>query len=325
MRILIIGGTRFVGRALVEAGLTRGHELTLFHRGQTNPDAFPEVERILGDRDGGLSALGDRTWDAVIDTCGYVPRIVRASAEALRGRVDLYAFISTISVYQEGTGPFDEASPLATLADPTTEEITGETYGGLKVLCEEAVHEVFSDRALIVRPGLIVGPHDPTNRMTYWIQRMAQGGDVLAPGGPQQPVQFIDAYDLAVFTLDHVEKMTRDVFNATGPRLGFGEFLAACAEAAGTAPHLHWASDAFLAEQGVGAWMEMPLWMPGPVAETSLVTRIDHAVAAGLRFRPLVETLRDTLKWVQSLDTPPGQAGMAPEREQELLKALQGR
>src|SRR5512136_1410936 len=217
MNLLIIGGTRFVGRHLVEYALARGHTLTLFNRGQSNPDLFPRVEQLHGDRAADLSLLQDRSWDAVIDTCGYVPRIVRLSAQTLAGRTDRYVFISTVSVYaQDNPRGMDENAPLAALKDETIEEITSETYGGLKALCEKAVEAVYPNRALIIRPGLIVGPYDPTDRFTYWPWRTAQGGEVLAPGNPDQPQQIIDARDMARWIVQMVEAKRTGVFNAVG-------------------------------------------------------------------------------------------------------------
>jgi 2'-hydroxyisoflavone reductase len=181
VRLLVLGGTQFVGRALVEAALHGGHEVTLFHRGRTNADLFPEAEHVLGDRDGGLDLLRGRAWDACLDVCGYVPRVVRQSADLLRGAVGRYVFVSTISVYASLAEPAVEGSPLAELADTAVEEITGETYGGLKVLCEREVERAFGDDALVIRPGFVVGPHDPTGRFTYWAHRAAAGGEMLVP------------------------------------------------------------------------------------------------------------------------------------------------
>ncbi len=218
MRILILGGTVFVGRHLVEAALARGHEVTLFNRGQHGPDLYPGVEKLRGDRDGGLDALRGRRWDAAIDTCGYVPRIVRASATLLANAVDHYTFISSVSVYPEAhTRHLDEDSPVGALDDESVEDVTPETYGPLKALCEQAAEGAMSGRALTIRPGLIVGPHDPTDRFTYWPRRVAQGGEVLAPGRPERPVQIIDARDLAAWTLQLVASGARGVYNATGP------------------------------------------------------------------------------------------------------------
>src|SRR5882762_6808084 len=200
MRILVLGGTRFLGRGFVVAAQARGHELTLFNRGRTNPELHPRVERILGDRDGGLGALAGRTWDAVVDPSGFFPRVVGASARALAGSVGRYLFVSSISVYAEPIPHgVDETAPVAPLADPAVEDIGGGAYGGLKALCEDRVREAFGERATVVRPGLIVGPHDTTDRFPYWPRRIARGGEVLAPGEPSAPVQLIDARDLAAF------------------------------------------------------------------------------------------------------------------------------
>ena len=199
MKLLLLGGPRFLGRALTDSALERGHELTFFNRGTTNPGLYPEAERLLGDRASELSALAGRAWDAVIDTSGYLPAAVRAAAETLADS-GLYCFVSSVSVYADFTRPTDEESPIAELGD-LGDEVTAESYGALKALCEEAVRGCFSDRALVVRPGLIVGPHDPTGRFTYWPHRVARGGDVLAPGPSDRPTQFIDVRDLAEWTL----------------------------------------------------------------------------------------------------------------------------
>src|SRR5688572_29497367 len=197
MRLLVLGGTKFLGRAVVEAAVARGHEPTLFHRGLTNPGLFPDLEHLRGDRDGGLAALQGRTWDAVIDPSGYVPRIVRASAELLADAVEHYTFISSISVYPSFPTPgMDESSPVGTLEDPTVEDVPAH-YGPLKALCEQAAEAAMPGRVFHVRAGLIVGPNDPSDRFTYWPVRVAKGGDVLAPGSPERPVQIIDVRDLA--------------------------------------------------------------------------------------------------------------------------------
>ena len=217
MRILIIGGTRFLGRHLVEAALDRRHEVTLFNRGKSNPDLFPQLETILGDREHDVNNLQGRIWDAVIDVAGYLPRILRLSAEVLEPNVRRYVFISTISVYENfSKAGIDESYPVGKLADETVEEITGETYGPLKALCEQVVHDIYGERALIVRPGLIVGPHDPTDRFTYWPVRVARGGDVLAPQSPDVATQIIDVRDLAEFIIKLTEENALGVYNATG-------------------------------------------------------------------------------------------------------------
>lgn len=324
MKLLILGGTIFLGPHLVEMALAHGHEVTLFNRGQHHPDLFPEAEKLRGDRDGNLDALRGRRWDAVIDTCGYVPRIARASAEVLANAVDHYTFISTISVYEYlRQTALDEGSPVSRLSDPTVEEIGGGNYGALKVLCEEAVEEVMPGRVLVVRPGLIVGPHDPTDRFTYWPVRLAAGGDVLAPGPAERPVQYIDVRDLAGWTLRMVEAKRTGIFNATGPArpLPMGEFLKTCQAVTSNDAQLTWVSEEFLLAEGVEPFTQLPLWLPDE-AEAMNRTDIRKASAAGLTFRSLERTLRDTLDWHASRPAPhPLRAGLPAEREAELLHA----
>jgi 2'-hydroxyisoflavone reductase len=316
VRLLIIGGTRFLGRALVEDALARGHEVTLFNRGQTNPELFPEAEKIHGDRDGGLSALEGRSWDAVVDTCGYFPRVVRASAEALAGSVGRYAFISTISVYADLSEPVDESSPLGTIEDETVEEFGPEfqNYGPLKALCERAVQDVFGDRALIIRPGFIVGPHDPTDRFTYWPVRVARGGPMLAPGPPDRPFQFIDVRDLAAWTLRMVEEGSSGVFNATNEGVPLIELLHGA--------DIAWVPDEWLVEQGVGE-EDLPLWSPDLAFGALHEADVSAAVARGLSFRPAEETARDTLEW-RGADAELA-TGLSADRESELLAAWRER
>ncbi|MFN8586557.1 MAG: NAD-dependent epimerase/dehydratase family protein [Candidatus Eisenbacteria bacterium] len=299
MHLLLIGGTRFFGRHLAEAALAAGHRVTLFHRGQTGRDVAPGAERILGDRDGGLAALAGRRFDAVVDLCGYVPRVVRASCEALRDACGRCVFVSSISVYAEPvpSGAREDA-PLATLADPTTEVIDGSTYGALKAACEREVRSVFGERATIVRPGLIVGPHDPTDRFPYWPRRIARGGDVLAPGDPAVPVQFIDARDLAAFTLGLLERDVAGTFHAVGPEqpLGMGACLEAIRDGVGADARFVWVDEPFLLERGVEPWTALPLWLP--VADAGFqACDASAAMGQGLRFRAVAETARDTLAW----------------------------
>jgi len=324
MRLLVLGGTVFLGRHLVDAALQRGHEVTLFNRGQHNPELFPEVEKLRGNRDGELSALEGRTWDAVIDTSGYVPRVVRQSARLLADSVGHYTFISSLSVYPDDVPPGTaEDGPLLTLEDETVEEITGETYGPLKVLCERAVEDELPGRALIIRPGLIVGPYDPTDRFTYWPVRVARGGDILAPGRPERPVQFIDVRDLAEWNIRMVEAGGTGPFNANGPDhpLSMQEMLDACREAAGSDARIIWVSERFLRENGVEPWTEMPLWVPEADAPGFFAFDWSKAVANGLTFRPVVDTSRDTLLWAR---TRPEDhqllGGMQAEKEAELLE-----
>ena len=325
MKLLVLGGTLFLGKHLVESALTRGHEVTLFNRGQHNPDIFPEVEKLQGNRDGNMVALKGRTWDAVLDTSGYVPRIVGASANLLAGSANLYMFISTISVYADFTSPnFDENYKLGTIEDETIEEITGESYGPLKVLCEKAVQEAFPGKTLIVRPGLIVGPDDPTDRFTYWPRRVAQGGEVLAPGDGNDPVQVIDVRDLADWTIRMVEANQTGIYQATGPdyTLTMKNMVEQCVETTGSGADLTWVSTKFLNEKGIKPWADMPSWIPADSKMAYMQTAdCRKAIEAGLTFRPLSETILDTLSW---LVTRPGgpelKAGIKRDRETELLQ-----
>jgi 2'-hydroxyisoflavone reductase len=327
MKILILGGTVFLGRTIVEVALQRGHTLTLFNRGRTNPDLFPEVEKLYGDRSIDLSAIEGCCWDAAIDTSGYVPRVVDFSASFLANRVELYTFISTLSVYddvsQEG---IDENGRLGKLPDESIETITGETYGPLKALCERAVEKAMDGRALIIRPGLIVGPYDPTDRFTYWVHRISKGGEVLAPGHPERKIQFIDVRDLAEWTIRMVEERRTGIYNATGLEkpLSMGEFLENCKWTNRSDAELTWVTEEFLEEQKVRAWQEMPLWVPeSDPANTGFFSFSNSkAIEAGLSFRPVSETISAVLSWDQSRSSKSTlKAGMSEAREKELLKA----
>jgi len=329
MNILIIGGTRFLGRHLVDAALARGHTVTLFNRGKSNPDLFPQLETIQGDREHDIGKLAGRTWDAVIDTCGYVPRIVRLSATSLERSVGRYVFISSISAYASlSKVGVNESDPLGTMEDETVEQITDVTYGPLKVLCEKAVQEVYGERALIIRPGLIVGPNDPTDRFTYWPVRVARGGDVLAPDGPAVLTQIIDVRDLSDFTIKLIEENVDGVFNATGPdyELSFGTLLETCKQVSGSDARFHWAPVEFMNQNNIAPWSDMPAYLP-ETGEDAGFARVDvsRAIKAGLTFRPLHVTVRNTMEWA---NTRPAEyewrAGLKPEREQELLNLLKG-
>lgn len=331
LRLLVLGGTGFLGPHTVRAALARGHEVTLFNRGRTNPHLFPDLEKLTGDRDGGLGALEGRRWDAVIDTSGYVPRIVRQSAELLADSVERYLFVSTISVYASLEEPgMDETAPVGRLDNPDTETVDGETYGPLKALCEQVVGAIYGRRATVLRPGLIVGPGDPTDRFTYWPARVAEGGDVLAPGDGRDPVQVIDARDLGAWMVHCLETGAAGTFNAVGPRGAWdmAGLLAACREAAGSDARFLWADAAFLAEHGVAAWTDMPVWVPrdGDFAGASNVS-VARAEAAGLVCRPLGETVSATLDWYRDGRDPtrPMRAGISREREAELLAQLRAR
>jgi 2'-hydroxyisoflavone reductase len=332
MKILILGGTVFLGRHLVDAALVRGHEVTLFNRGQHHPDLYPQVEKLRGDRDGNLAALECRRWDAVIDPSGYVPRLVRASAELLAANVGHYSFISSLSVYGDTRSPgLDESTAIATMEDPTVEDVQ-KNYGALKALCERAADQEMPGRVLSVRAGLIVGPHDPTDRFTYWPRRVAGGGDVLAPGRPERFVQFIDARDLAEWNIRMIESGGTGTYNATGQHdtTTMSDLLQTCKDVSGSDARLIWIPDAFLAEHKAGAWMELPLWIPESQEEMAGFLRVssDKAIRDGLTFRPLTDTVRDTLEWDRTREPGPESgtitgvsgAGMKSERESELLE-----
>jgi len=327
MRILIIGGTRFLGRHLVEAALARRHEVTLFNRGKSNPDLFPQLETILGDREKDLDRLKGQKWDTVIDVAGYLPRIVRLSAEVLEPNVSRYVFISSLSVYADFRKiGIDESYPVGKIEGESVEEITGETYGPLKALCEKAVREIYVERALIVRPGLIVGPHDPTDRFTYWPVRVARGGDVLAPQKPEAVTQIIDVRDLSDFILKLIEENASGVYNATGPahELTMGNLLEVSKQVSGSDADFKWASVEFLNQNKVEAWSDMPAWIPDD-EEGAGFARIDisKAIHAGLKFRPLEETVRDTLEWAKTRPTDhEWKAGLTAKREAEVLALL---
>jgi 2'-hydroxyisoflavone reductase len=285
------------------------------------------VEQLRGNRDSDLSALAGRQWDAVIDTSGYFPREIVAATAVLAGSVGHYTFISSISAYADfARVGMTEDAPLATLADPTVEEITGETYGPLKALCEGAAQAAMPGRTLVIRPGLIVGPYDPTDRFTYWPHRIAAGGAVLAPGRPERAIQFIDARDLAEWALRLAERQVAGVFHATGPAapLAFGDLLAACQAVGGGDARLTWVGEPFLEVQGVEPWSALPLWIPESDPTHAGFCRVDcaRALAAGLTFRPLARTVRDTLDWAATRPADRAwRAGLTREREAELLAA----
>jgi len=327
LNILIIGGTRFLGRHLVDAALAGGHNLTLFNRGKTDASLYPQLETITGDRETDLEKLAGRRWDVVIDTCGYFPRVVNISAQALKDSARLYVFISSISVYSDFSRiGINENDPVGTLADENIEDITAGSYGPLKALCEKAVELAFPSRALIVRPGLIVGPYDPTDRFTYWPYRVAAGGDVLAPESPNVPVQIIDVRDLAGFVIKLVEKGITGTYNATGPaiELSFGEMLEICKWVCGSNAEFKWAPVDFLSANQVAPWSDMPVWVPNTPEDAGFSqVDISKAKTAGLSFRPLSETTRDTLTWASTRPVDyKWRAGLDTEREAQLLQLL---
>ncbi len=331
MKILILGGTRFLGRFLTESALKQGHEVTLFNRGKENPELFPEVEKLLGDRGSDLSALEEGEWDAVIDTCGFVPRVVRESAKLLAERAGHYTFISSASVYDELESPgIDEDHPVGRMSLPDAEEMTegmtnppaNEYYGELKFLCEQEVEQQYRGRSLIVRPGLIVGPYDFTGRFSYWVNRVAKGGKVLAPGRKDKRIQFIDVRDLAEWIIRMVEQQNNGVFNAVGPEspLTMEAFLDECKRALKSDAKFVWVDEAFLLENEVGYWMELPLWIPdSEQMEGFLSLDIDKALGKGLTFRPLSETIRDTREWELRQEVLERKAGLDDDKEQAVL------
>ncbi|MEZ4668266.1 MAG: NAD-dependent epimerase/dehydratase family protein [Anaerolineae bacterium] len=325
MKLLILGGTKFLGRHLTEAALTAGHEVTLFNRGQTNTGLFPDVEQLHGDRDTaeGLAVLAGRRWDAVVDTSGYIPRHVRDSATVLKDAVEHYTFISTISVYANDIAlNADESAALQTLADPTVEVVTGESYGGLKVLCEQAAEQVMPGRVLHVRSGLIVGPHDHTDRFTYWPVRVSQGGEMLTPGSPAAATQFVDARDQAAWIIRMAEAHTAGIFNLTGPSTPctLGDVLATSQTVSGSSATFTWVSEEFLAAQQVAPWADIPCWLPDADNNMQKLS-INKALEKGFTTRPLAETIADTLAWFTARPDPQLRAGISRQREAELLAA----
>ncbi len=333
LRILILGGTGFTGPYQVRYALSRGHKITTLNRGKTHPGELPgEVEQLIGDRNGNLDALKDRQWDIVIDNPTTLPAWVRDAAQILKGNVERYVFISTISVYGEPkTGPDETAlTEKYEGTDPYKETLEAmksggyKTYGPLKALSEREAEKWFSGKTLIIRPGLIVGPRDETDRFTYWPVRIDRDGEVLAPGSPDDPVQFIDARDLAEWTIRMVENRETGIYNATGPAkpLGIGGMLDEIKAALKSNARFTWVTEDFLTQQKVQPWSDMPVWTG---RESGLArAKIDRAMSKGLTIRPLAETARDTLAWFKSLPQDRQSkmhAGLTPEREAEVLAA----
>jgi len=334
LRILILGGTGFTGPFQVKYALERGHHVTVFNRGKSHPGELPEgVEQLIGDRNGQLDALKDRKWDEVIDNPTSAPVWVRDAAQVLKGNVDRYVFISTISVYADNSKPNDETGALAKYNGPDAMKESRETivasqfqlYGPLKALSEQEAEKHFPKKTLIIRPGLIVGPNDQTDRFTYWPVRIDRGGEVLAPGVATDSVQFIDARDLAEWTIRMVEKGATGIYNATGPAgpLGVGEMLGGIKTSLNSNATFTWADAGFLEAQKVSPWSDMPVWVPPRGGEGGLSrTSIKKALAEGLTFRPLDVTARDTLVWFKTLPADRRatlKAGLKPEREAEVL------
>jgi len=333
VRALVLGGTVFLGRHVVATLLARGHEVTLFHRGERGAELFADVERVLGDRATDLGRLPEgATWDVVVDTCGFVPGVVATSARALRDRAAHYVFVSSISVYDLSQPHVDESSPTLELPRGASHDVmTPETYGALKYLCEqEAIAAFGAEHTLIVRPGLIVGPHDPSDRFTYWPVRFARGGDVLVPDALDMPVQYIDVRDLASFIVDALERGYTGAVNTVGPAepTTLGALLAACAAASDSRATIVRLDRAFLRRWNTGPWIDLPVWSEDGF-EYDGITRTDpsRGVALGLRYRPVQETIADTLRWAQhERGDAPFNAGLTPAREAALfaLAAYEG-
>lgn len=331
LRVLILGGTGFIGPHFVDVLHAAGHKLTLLNRGRRSAQLPGEIESLVGDRNGQMDAIKNRDWDVVIDNSGYTLKQVKLSTDILRERVQHYIFVSSISAYANLTPPgIDEDYQLATLDDPSVEEITDTTYGGLKAVCEQTVEQAFGRRCAIIRPTYIVGPGDPTDRFTYWPVRAAQGGEMLAPGEPSDPIQFIDVRDLAEFMRGCVERQVSGRYNACNPpgAVTMGELLDMSKQLSGAKTRFTWAPAEFLEKHDALASGEVPIWSPptGEFAGAALVSSA-RAVAQGLRFRSLETTVRDTLDWHAT--RPAAQrgklrAGFTAAREAELLKALRG-
>lgn len=327
--LLVLGGTGFLGPHVVEAALAEGWSVTLFNRGKTNPHLFPDLEKLRGDRDGDLKALEGRKWTYVIDPSGHIPRVVEASAKLLAPNIERYMFVSSISAYASlGKPGVDESHPSAPMPEPYSEEVLAH-YGGLKAGCERAAEAALPGRTINVRPGLIVGPGDPSDRFTYWPVRVERGGRVLAPGSPDDPVQYIDVRDLAKWMIAALRDGHTGLYNATGPAepTTIGKLLEACRGVSKSDAELVWASADFLAENEVAPWMHMPVWVPPSDAEFGGMGSVDvsKAIAAGLTFRPVADTIAATLAWWHELPEERRnqmRAGITPEREAEVLAKL---
>lgn len=333
LNLLMLGGTRFLGPATVNYALERGHKVTLFNRGRTNTHLFPDLEKLKGDRNDDLESLRGRSWDAVIDTSGYIPRHVRMTAELLADKVKQYLFVSSVSVYSSLSVPgLDETARVGTLEDPTVEEVTGETYGPLKALCEQAAQAAMPDRVAVVRPGLIVGPDDNTDRFTYWVARVGRGGRVLAPGDGSDYVQFVDVRDLGAFIVHCLEHRLNYTFNVdrSGGTMTMAGMLSSMSRALDSAIDPEWVPADFLAGHEVNPWSQMPVWLPQSNPEFAGVGQwsSQRAQGAGLKIRPAIDTFRDTLTWWQSQDQERRsemRAGISAEKEAEVLKAWDAR
>ncbi|TFD98311.1 NAD-dependent epimerase/dehydratase family protein [Jeotgalibacillus sp. R-1-5s-1] len=328
MRLLILGGTQFLGKHITESALKAGHEVTLFNRGKTNTALFPAVKKLTGDRNDDLSALEEGSWDAVIDVSGYVPSQVRKTAELLKDRVRHYTFVSTISVYSDfSKGPaIEEYTPLGELEEET-EEVNGATYGPLKQKSEEVVKSVYGKESLIIRPGLIVGPDDPTDRFTYWVWRASKGGTAVAPGKPSRQVQWIDVRDLSEWMIRMVEKQENGTYNAAGakPFPTMEEYLTTAKRVTNSDVDFIWVEDETLKNHEVSPFVEVPFWIPvsAEIPDGFILADTTRATQKGLTFRPLEETISDTYLWLSSRENHEWKAGMTEEKEKNILSDVQ--
>lgn len=326
LNILILGGTGFTGPHQVETALGRGHKVTLFNRGVSAPGLFPNLEAITGDRDGDLSLLANRKWDAVIDNSGNVPRWVESAAAVLKGNVGHYFYVSSISVYaDQAKAGLKESDPLISISESEAQQVTGTNYGGVKALCEQKARQAFPNNLTIARLGLVVGPGDPTDRFTYWPVRVYDGGMVLAPGKPEDPIQCIDARDFAQWTIASLENKLSGVFNVTGPRqrLSMGEFLEGVKRTTNADCDFTWVDASFLQANKVIPWADMPLWVPPSSAIAGLTTiDISQLLKTGISYRPMAFTVEEALAWYRSDPNPrPLKAGLTSARESSLLRA----
>jgi 2'-hydroxyisoflavone reductase len=327
LKILVLGGTGFIGPHMVREALRRGHEVSLFNRGRTNNELFPDLQLFTGDRNNGLQSLEGGDWDVVVDNSGYVPRHAEDSARLLAPVVSHYLYVSTISVYAASPAPITEASPLLTMEDETVEEVTGDSYGPMKALCEQRVlAEIGADRTTILRPTYICGPGDRTDRFTYWPVRTSRGGEMLWPGTPDDDIQIIDVRDFANFTVHCLEQKTAGIFNTNTPLQSFkmGDLLADSLAVTDVEMTPVWVDRDFIAENEVAEGGGIPIW-ESPDSEFATLSLVDGsaAVAAGLHNRPTRETARDTLTWWKTLPadrTETLRAGMSADKEAEVLR-----
>jgi len=333
MKILVLGGTLFVGRAIVEHAVALGHDVTMFNRGQTNPTLFPDIEHIVGDRNVDVGALAGRSFDAVIDTSGYFPRQVSSIVEVVGSGIDHYTFLSSVSVYADHDTPdADEEGELTAVADPDV-EAQGSDYGGFKALCERTLEAALPGRVHCVRAGLIAGPYDSTRRFGYWVERLATEDQVLAPEPSEAPVQIIDVRDLAEWILESAEAGLAGAFNATGPSQTFLHTLEAIKRGVHSRSKLVWATEAFLVDHGVEPWTDLPLWLPPhsvPGHRGFMQRSNARAAALGLVTRPIEDTAEATLEWLRTqpgspatrdYGNPAAGPGLAPDRQRRLLDA----